>query len=199
LVVLNCTVVKVGAMPLTIKDANGQVIYQTSVTVPQPQVSIATSSGTVLVELDPAVAPVTVDNFLAYVNSGFYSNTLFHRVIPGFMVQGGGYTTGLVKKAGQLAPITLESNKGLSNLRGTIAMARTDVPNSATSEFFINVVDNQFLDYKNAGSPGYAVFGKVVQGLEVPDAIIAQPTHTLNGFNDVPVADVTITSAKQTQ
>jgi peptidyl-prolyl cis-trans isomerase A (cyclophilin A) len=115
------------------------------------------------------------------------------------MVQGGGYTTGLVKKSGQLAPITLESNKGLSNLRGTIAMARTDDPNSATSEFFINVVDNQFLDYKSAASPGYAVFGKVVQGLEVPDAIIAQPTRTLNGFNDVPVTDVTITSIRQTQ
>ena len=199
LVVLNCTVVKVGTMPLTVKDSSGKVIYQTSLTVPQPQVSIASSSGNVVVALDPAVAPVTVDNFLAYVNSGFYSNTLFHRVIPGFMVQGGGYTTGLVKKAGQLAPITLESNKGLSNLRGTLAMARTNEPNSATSEFFINVVDNQFLDYKSAASPGYAVFGKVVQGLEVADAIIAQPTHSFNGFDDVPLTDVTITSIRQTQ
>jgi cyclophilin family peptidyl-prolyl cis-trans isomerase len=182
LVVLNCTVVKVGAMPLTIKDGNGQVIYQTSVTVPKPQ-----------------VAPVTVDNFLGYVNRGFYSNTLFHRVIPGFMVQGGGYTTGLVKKTGQLTPIALESNKGLSNLRGTIAMARTDDPNSATSEFFINVVDNLFLDYKSVASPGYAVFGKVVQGLDVPDAIIQQPTRSISGFADVPVTDVTITSIRQTQ
>lgn len=207
LVTVNCTVVKVGAMPLTVKDGSGKVIYQTSLTVPQPQVTIATtltsssgtSNGAVVVELDPAVAPVTVDNFLGYVNSGFYSNTLFHRVIPGFMVQGGGYTTGLVKKTGQLAPIVLESNKGLSNLRGTIAMARTDDPNSATSEFFINVVDNLFLDYKSAASPGYAVFGKVVQGLEVPDAIILQPTHSISGFANVPVTDVTITSIRQTQ
>jgi cyclophilin family peptidyl-prolyl cis-trans isomerase len=207
LVVLNCTVVKVGPMPLTVKDAGGKVIYQTSLTVPQPQVSIATSfttsngpsTGTVVVELDPTLAPVTVDNFLGYVNRGFYSNTLFHRVIPGFMVQGGGYTTGLVKKTGQLAPIALESNNGLSNLRGTIAMARTNDPNSATSEFFINVVDNLFLDYKNAANPGYAVFGKVVQGLDVPDAIIKQATQTISGFADVPVTDVTITSIKQTQ
>ena len=199
LAVLNCTVVKVGAMPLTVKDGNGQIIHQTSLTVSQPQVNIATSSGNVVVELDPAAAPVTVDNFLAYVNRGFYSNTLFHRVIPGFMVQGGGYTTGLVAKTGQSAPIVLESNKGLSNLRGTIAMARTNDPNSATSEFFINVVDNLFLDYKNAASPGYAVFGKVVQGLEVPDAIVQQPTQSIGGFDDVPVTDVTITAIRQIQ
>ncbi|WP_416235015.1 peptidylprolyl isomerase [Limnohabitans sp.] len=215
LVVLNCTVVKVGAMPLTVKDSSGKVIYQSSLTVPQPQVTIATtitsssgtSNGAVVVELDPAVAPVTVDNFLGYVNRGFYSNTLFHRVIPDFMVQGGGYTTGLVKKTGQLAPIVLESNKGLSNLRGTIAMARLgDDPkdpegsaNSATSEFFINVVDNLFLDYKSTASPGYAVFGKVVKGMDVPDAIIQQTTHSISGFKDVPVTDMTITSIRQTQ
>lgn len=199
LVVVNCKVVKLGAMPFTVKDGSGKVIYQTSFTVPQPQVSIATSKGTVVVELDPVVAPVTVDNFLGYVNRGFYSNTLFHRVIPGFMVQGGGFTKGLVKKTGQLAPIVLESDNGLSNLRGTIAMARTDAPNSATSEFFINVVDNLFLDYKNAASPGYAVFGKVVQGLSVADTIIQQPTHSFQGAADVPITDVTITSIKQTQ
>jgi cyclophilin family peptidyl-prolyl cis-trans isomerase len=199
LAVLNCTVVKVGAMTLTVKDGNGHIIHQTSLTVPQPRVNIATSSGNLVVELDPAAAPVTVDNFLAYVNRGFYSNTLFHRVIPGFMVQGGGYTTGLVAKTGQSAPIALESNKGLSNLRGTIAMARTNDPNSATSEFFINVEDNLFLNYKNAASPGYAVFGKVVQGLEVPDAIVQQPTQSIGGFDDVPVADVTITTIRQIQ
>jgi cyclophilin family peptidyl-prolyl cis-trans isomerase len=199
LVVLNCTVVKVGAMPLTVQDGSGQVIYQTTLTVPQPRVSIATSSGTMVVELDPALAPITVDNFLGYVNRGFYSNTLFHRVIKGFMVQGGGYTTGLVKKTGQLAPIALESDKGLSNLRGTIAMARTDEPNSATSEFFINVVDNLFLDYKKDVNPGYAVFGKVVQGLEVTDTILLQPTQSISGMDDVPVTDVTITSIRQTQ
>jgi cyclophilin family peptidyl-prolyl cis-trans isomerase len=115
------------------------------------------------------------------------------------MIQGGGYTTGLVKKTGQVAAIELESNKGLSNARGTLAMARTNVFNSATSEFFINVVDNTFLDYKNAANPGYAVFGKVVQGMDVVDTIVAQPTGILNGFADVPLTDVVISLALQTQ
>ena len=197
LLVLNCTVVKVGDMALTLKDGNGNVVYQTTVTVPKPQVTLATSSGNVTLELDPAAAPITVTNFLNYVHSGYYTSTLFHRVIAGFMIQGGGYTTGLVKKAGQTAPITLESNNGLSNLRGTIAMARTNDPNSATSEFFINVVNNTFLDYKSAASPGYAVFGTVLQGLDVVDAINAQATGSVNGFADVPLTDVTITSATQ--
>ena len=105
----------------------------------------------------------------------------------------------MVKKTGQLAPIALESDKGLSNLRGTIAMARTDEPNSATSEFFINVVDNLSLDFKKDANLGYAVFGKVVQGLDVPDAIVLQPTQSISGMNDVPVTDVTITSIRQIQ
>jgi peptidylprolyl isomerase/peptidyl-prolyl cis-trans isomerase A (cyclophilin A) len=115
------------------------------------------------------------------------------------MIQGGGYTTGLVKKAGQQAPIELESNKGLSNLRGTLAMARTNVFNSATSEFFINVVNNTFLDYKNAANPGYAVFGKVLQGMDIVDTIVAQPTGVLNSFADVPLTDVVINLALQSQ
>lgn len=197
LLVLNCTVVKVGDMPITLKDGNGNVVYQTTVTVPKPQVTISTSGGDVTLELDPTAAPLTVNNFLSYVHNGYYSNTLFHRVIAGFMVQGGGYTTGLVKKAGQTAPIVLESNNGLSNLRGTIAMARTNDPNSATSEFFINVVNNTFLDYKSAASPGYAVFGTVLQGMDVADTIAAQPTGAVNGFADVPLTDVTIKSVSQ--
>lgn len=197
LLVLNCTVVKVGDMALTLKDGSGNVVYQTTVTVPKPQVTIATSSGNVTLELDPVAAPITVNNFLSYLHSGYYANTLFHRVIAGFMVQGGGYTAGLVKKTGQSAAITLESNKGLSNLRGTIAMARTNVPDSATSEFFINVVDNTFLDYTSAASPGYAVFGAVLQGMDVVDAIAAQATGTVNGFADVPLTDVTITYVSQ--
>jgi peptidyl-prolyl cis-trans isomerase A (cyclophilin A) len=131
------------------------------------------------------------------VHNGYYTNTLFHRVIAGFVIQGGGYTAGRVKKPGQTAPIAIESNNGLSNLRGTIAMARTSDPNSATSEFFINVVNNTVLDYQNAASPGYAVFGTVLQGLDVMDAIAAQPTGLVNGFADVPLTDVTITSATQ--
>jgi cyclophilin family peptidyl-prolyl cis-trans isomerase len=197
LLVLNCTVVKLGDMAFTLKDANGNVAYQTTLTVPKPQVTLATSSGNVTLELDPTAAPITVTNFLNYVHSGYYTSTLFHRVIAGFVVQGGGYTTGPVKKAGQSAPITLESNNGLSNVRGTIAMARTSDPNSATSEFFINVVNNTFLDYTNAASPGYAVFGTVLQGMDVVDAIAKQATGPINGFSDVPLTDVTITSASQ--
>ena len=194
--VLNCLVTVVGDLPLTIKSATGEVIYTTTLSVPKPQVSIITNKGSFTLELDLATAPISVKNFLAYVRAGYYSNTLFHRVIPGFVAQAGGYTTGLVKRAG-LAPIVLESNKGLSNLRGTVAMARTNVANSATSEFFINLVDNTFLDYRNEGSPGYAVFGKVTQGQEVVDAIGAKETGVLNGFADVPLEEITITLALQ--
>jgi cyclophilin family peptidyl-prolyl cis-trans isomerase len=197
--VLNCGVKVVGDLPLTIKAEDGSVIYTTTLTVPKPQVTLFTSKGTIVLELDPTTAPISSNNYLSYVSKGFYTSTLFHRVISGFMIQGGGYTTGLVKKAGQSAAIELESNKGLSNLRGTLAMARTNVFNSATSEFFINVVDNTFLDYKNAGNPGYAVFGKVVQGMDVVDAIVAEPTGVLNGFADVPLADVVIKLVLQTQ
>jgi cyclophilin family peptidyl-prolyl cis-trans isomerase len=197
--VLNCGVKVVGDLPLTIKAEDGSVIYTTTLTVPKPQVSLFTTKGTVVLELDHSTAPISTNNYLSYVNKGFYTSTLFHRVISGFMIQGGGYTTGLVKKAGQSAPIELESNKGLSNARGTLAMARTNMFNSATSEFFINVVDNTFLDYKNAANPGYAVFGKVLQGMDVVDAIVAQSTGVLNGFADVPLTDMVISLALQTQ
>ncbi len=197
--VLNCVVKLVGDVPLTFKAEDGSVIYTTTLTVPKPQVTLFTTKGTVVMELDPSTAPISSNNYLSYVSKGFYTSTLFHRVISGFMIQGGGYTTGMVKKTGQAAAIELESNKGLSNLRGTLAMARTDVFNSATSEFFINVVDNTFLDYKTEASPGYAVFGKVVQGMDVVDAIVAQPTGVTNGFADVPLTDVVISLALQTQ
>jgi peptidyl-prolyl cis-trans isomerase A (cyclophilin A) len=189
----------VGDLPLTIKSEDGTVIYTTKLSVPKPQVTLFTIKGVVVLELDPLTAPISSNNYLSYVGKGYYSSTLFHRVIPGFMIQGGGYTTGMVKKEGQLAPIELESNKGLSNVRGTLAMARTNVFNSATSEFFINVADNTFLDYKNAANPGYAVFGTVVQGMDVVDAIISEPTAVKNGFADVPVTDIVISLALQTQ
>ena len=197
--VINCTVTSTGEQPLSILGTNGQMLYSGKLTVPQPQVVMVTSQGSVTLELDPAVAPVSVNNFLAYVSNGYYRNTLFHRVIPGFVAQGGGYTTGLVKKPGQLAPIVLESNKGLLNTRSSLAMARTNVPNSATSEFYVNLADNPSLDYKNANNPGYAVFGKVVKGMDVIDKIAALPTATLNNFADVPVTDVTIQLMVQTQ
>ena len=194
--VLNCKVAQVGDWPLVLKSAEGKVIHSSTLNVPQPEVTFFTSAGNITMELNPAVAPITVINFLSYVNTGYYRSTLFHRVIPGFMIQGGGYTTGLVKRAG-LAPIVLESNKGLSNLRGTVAMARTNVADSATTEFFINLVDNTFLDYRNAASPGYAVFGKVTQGQDVVDAIGVKQTGVLNGFIDVPLEEITITLALQ--
>ncbi len=199
LLVLNCIPKTVGDIPLTLKTAAGEVVYTTTVTVPKPQVTLVTSKGAITLELDPAKAPISTNNFLSYVGSGFYKDTLFHRVIAGFVVQGGGYTTDMLKRTASVGPIELESNKGLSNLRGTLAMARTNVPNSATSEFFINLVDNLSLDYKNAANPGYAVFGKVVQGMEVADAIAAQATGVRFGFADVPLEDITITLAVQSR
>jgi cyclophilin family peptidyl-prolyl cis-trans isomerase len=190
---------KTGDFALAIKTPEGQTIYTSTVSVPMPQVSLFTSKGNITLELDPLAAPLSVNNFLNYVNKGFYRGTLFHRVIPNFVVQGGGYTTGMVKKSGQASPIELESNKGLSNLRGSLAMARTYLPNSATSEFYINLKDNVSLDYKNAANPGYAVFGKVIQGLEVVDAMALEPTGVVGSFSDVPLTDITLSLALQTQ
>jgi peptidyl-prolyl cis-trans isomerase A (cyclophilin A) len=197
--VLNCVVAKTGDFSLVVQTAEGAAIYSTTLNVPRPQVLLITAKGSITVELDPTLAPVSTNNFLSYVNKGFYRDTLFHRVIPKFVVQGGGYTTGMVKKTEQSAPIELESNKGLSNVRGSLAMARTNLPNSATSEFYINLVDNLSLDYKNAANPGYAVFGKVVQGMDVADAIAAEPTGVIAGFSDVPLADIALSLALQTK
>ena len=197
LAVLNCTVTATGVQPLSITGTSGKALYAGTITVPQPQVQLVTSQGTVVVELDPAAAPVSVNNFLSYANGGFYTNTLFHRVIASFVVQGGGYTQGLVRRAGQLAPIVLESNNGLLNNRGTLAMARTSAPNTATSEFYFNLVDNPGLDYSSPASPGFAVFGRVVNGLDVIDRIATLPTATVNAFANVPVTDVTLLAALQ--
>jgi peptidyl-prolyl cis-trans isomerase A (cyclophilin A) len=155
------------------------------------KVRIATSEGDIVVELDAAKAPKTVDNFLQYVKAGHYSGTVFHRVIPNFMIQGGGMTADLKEKPTR-PPIALESRTGLANQRGTIAMARTNDPNSATAQFFINVKDNDFLNQPQArDGNGYAVFGKVVQGMDVVDKIRVVPT----GPGDVPVKPVTINKA----
>jgi len=161
-----------------------------------PQVTLKTSLGNIVVELYPNAAPVTVANHLAYVSSGFFDDLLFHRVVPGFVVQGGGFASGLVQKAPPYAPITLESDNGLSNDRGTLGMARTSAADSATSQFYFNLVNNVSLNYVNASSPGYAVFGKVLTGLSVVDAIAAVPT---SGPNNVPVTDVKILEADQTR
>ena len=156
------------------------------------QVKVDTNMGAFVIELNAKAAPKTVENFLAYVKSGFYKNTLFHRVIPNFMIQGGGFVMGMEEKDTR-APIALESRNGLSNVRGTIAMARTNDPNSATSQFFIFFRDNRFLDANQAqDGNGYAVFGKVVSGMSTVDAIARVKTHSVGYYDDVPIRDVVI-------
>lgn len=158
----------------------------------QQKVRLQTSMGDVVLELDASKAPKTVDNFLQYVKAGHYDGTVFHRVIPNFMVQGGGFTADMVQKPTRAA-IPLESRNGLANTRGTVAMARTSVPDSATAQFFINVVDNLPLDSYGGG---YAVFGKVVQGMDVVDRIKAVPTADRGpAFANLPVTDVVIRKA----
>ena len=162
-----------------------------------PQVVIDTTLGSLTFELDAEKAPITVENFLAYVSSGHYDNTIFHRVIDGFMIQGGGFSADMKQKKTN-APIKNEADNGLQNKRGTVAMARTQVVDSATSQFFINVADNSFLDHKgkDAASYGYAVFGKVVEGEETVDAIRKVATGTKGFHQDVPKEPVVINSAR---
>ncbi|MDE2615271.1 MAG: peptidyl-prolyl cis-trans isomerase [Burkholderiales bacterium] len=158
-------------------------------------VRLATSEGDIVLELDRAKAPKTVDNFVQYVKSGHYDGTIFHRVIPGFMIQGGGMKPDLSEKPTR-APIPLESRNGLANVRGSVAMARTMVPDSATAQFFVNLADNAFLDQPNArDGNGYAVFGKVVAGMDVVDKIAAQPTQTKAMHQNVPAQPVIIKHA----
>jgi peptidyl-prolyl cis-trans isomerase A (cyclophilin A) len=159
-----------------------------------PSVLFKTSDGDIRVELYPEKAPKTVANFLDYVKAGQYNGTIFHRVIPGFMIQGGGYTTSFSEKPTR-APIPLESRNGLKNTAGALAMARTSDPNSATAQFFINTVDNANLDYPNPDGNGYAVFGKVTSGMDVVKKIEATPTTTRGPMGDVPQQPVVIQSA----
>jgi len=159
------------------------------------KVRLATSLGDIVVELDAEKAPKTVDNFLQYVKAGHYDGTIFHRVIENFMIQGGGMKPDMSEKATR-APVPLESRSGLSNVRGTLAMARTMDPNSATAQFFINVKDNAFLDQPNArDGNGYAVFGKVVAGMDVVDKIKVVPVADKGGHQNVPTTPVTIKKA----
>ncbi len=160
-----------------------------------PMVKLHTSKGIITLQLDAEKAPVTVKNFLDYVNSGFYSNTIFHRVIGSFMIQGGGFEPGMKQKKTN-APIKNEAANGLKNDAYTVAMARTGDPNSATAQFFINVKDNGFLDYPGQDGWGYCVFGKVVEGKDVVDAIRNVKTGNRMGFQDVPQEDVIITRAE---
>lgn len=159
------------------------------------KVKLETTKGDIIIELDGKAAPVTVHNFLQYVNEESYDGAIFHRVIKDFMIQGGGYGADMVRKKTR-KPIINEASNGLKNLRGTVAMARTQSPDSATSQFFINHKDNHFLDYVKDRNPGYAVFGKVVDGMDVVDSIAAVKTTVRNGMRDVPLEPIVIESAK---
>jgi peptidyl-prolyl cis-trans isomerase A (cyclophilin A)/peptidyl-prolyl cis-trans isomerase B (cyclophilin B) len=159
-------------------------------------IKFETSHGAFSVEVDEKSAPISAKNFLRYVDEGFYDGTIFHRVIPGFMIQGGGFTADMEQKRGH-APIQNEAANGLRNQRGTLAMARTNDLHSATSQFFVNLVDNDFLDHKT-GNFGYAVFGRVVEGFDVIDKIAKVKTGRRHGHDDVPAESVTVTSARRT-
>lgn len=159
-----------------------------------PRVLLTTSAGNIELELNSQKAPISVNNFLDYVKSGFYNNTTFHRVIPGFMIQGGGFTEDMNQKQPN-PPIKNEADNGLRNTRGTIAMARTADKDSATSQFFINVADNAFLDHGQRDF-GYAVFGNVIKGMDIAEKISQVPTHNVGPFQNVPSKPIVILSAK---
>jgi cyclophilin family peptidyl-prolyl cis-trans isomerase len=171
-----------------------------SPTAAKPRVALDTSMGRIVIELEPGAAPKTVENFLAYVDTGHYDGTIFHRVIPGFMIQGGGFTADMSQKPTR-AGIQNEADNGLKNTRGTVAMARTGDPHSASAQFFVNSVDNDFLNHtaKTPQGWGYTVFGRVVEGLEVVDKISGVATGNRGPFQNVPTAPVTITKASRVQ
>jgi peptidyl-prolyl cis-trans isomerase A (cyclophilin A) len=199
-----CRVDGVGTVTAAINDAQGTELGRLRVNIPMPQVSITVAqgsrSGTFVVELDPAAAPVTALNFIRYVNASFYRDTIFHRVLANQIVQGGQYDAELSLRPALFDPIKLESDNGLKNLRGTIAMARTQVPDSATAQFYINVIDNPAFDRQGAEFPGYAVFGRVVSGLDVVDEIAAVPVATVsNEFPALPLENVVMTAVVQTR
>ena len=170
------------------------LLLSTNAIAANPQVEIKTNMGNIVLELYPDKAPKTVENFLQYVKDGFFKGTIFHRVIPGFMIQGGGFSADFAQKQTR-APIQNEAGNGLKNDTGTIAMARTSDPHSATAQFFINVKDNDFLDF-TPGNPGYAVFGKVSKGMDVVNKIEAVQTGNRGGHQNVPVKPIVIEDAK---
>ncbi|MBI3154578.1 MAG: peptidylprolyl isomerase [Burkholderiales bacterium] len=199
-----CAVEGVGALTLRMRDAQGQELGRIQVAVPAPRVAFSVSqtsrSGSFTVELDPVAAPVTALNFIRYVNAGFYTGTIFHRVLPERIAQGGQYGSDKALRAALFSPIALESDNGLKNLRGTIAMARTSEPDSATAQFYINLIDNPGFDRVSDTLPGYAVFGRVVEGLEVVDQIGSVPVLTFSSeFPSLPVDDVLMTLVTQTR
>lgn len=184
--------------PVLIYAAAVLTVTSSALAADHPRVVLDTSKGKIVLELDADKAPRTVTNFLTYVDAGFYDGTIFHRVIPGFMIQGGGFTAEMQQKQTR-APIQNEADNGLQNGRGTIAMARTPDPNSATAQFFINTVDNDFLNHKSKSPQGwgYAVFGRVVEGIDVVDEISRVKTVSRGMHRDIPVEPVVIVSAKR--
>jgi peptidyl-prolyl cis-trans isomerase A (cyclophilin A) len=197
---VTCNITAAGPSAVTIeaKLADGTVLMAKAMDVPAPQVTLTTNLGNMVVELDTAATPLTANNFLQYVNDQFYNNTIIHRIVTSgiFVAQGGWLTPTPEVKAGLRAPIALEVGKGLSNVRGTIAMARTSALNSATSQFYLNLSDNVALDTTNGG---YAVFGKLVSGMPLLDVLASTPTSTQFGLNDFPAQSVLVQSAAQTR
>ncbi len=194
----------VGSVEAIVLGADGVELGRVHVNVPVPQVTFnvaqGSQAGSFVVELDPVAAPITALNFIRYVNSSFYTGTIFHRVLPARVVQGGQYGSDKVLKTALFDPIALESNNGLKNLRGTIAMARTSEPDSATAQFYINLIDNAGFDRVDDGQPGYAVFGRVVEGLDAVDKIGAVPVSTVSSdFPSLPIDDVVMTLVTQTR
>ena len=194
---LTCTPSAVGTAMMVAKSIDGVQMLIKNFEVPNPQVKISTNFGDLTVELYPASAPITVNNYLNYVTAKFYSNTLMHRIIPQFVVQGGWLTTSVAEQTGAGNPIVLESNNGLKNTRGSIAMARTSAPNSASTQFYFNLVDNTKLDYQSESSPGYAVFGQILEGLNVIDIMAQISTSTLYGLANFPTSNVIVKSIVQ--
>lgn len=197
--VLTCTPSASGAVQLSFLPVGNTTPFVSSQTIPLPQVTMRTNTGDLVFELFPNNAPATVDNFLQYVSDNFYTGLIFHRVVNNFVIQGGGFNSNL-QAATTRAPIRLESGNGLSNVRGTLAMARTPDPASATSQFYINTVDNsRTLDATSPGVNGFAVFGRVVTGLNIVDQISTVPTRTVGALDNVPTTPIVITSVSQTQ
>lgn len=199
-----CQVNGAGTLNASVQTANGLELGRVRLDVPVPRVSFTVAqgsrSGSFVVELDPVAAPVTALNFIRYVNAGFYSGTIFHRVLPARIAQGGQYLADKSLREALFDPIVLESANGLKNLRGTIAMARTIEPDSATAQFYLNLIDNPSFDRQSDDQPGYAVFGHVVSGIEIVDEIANVQVVTFsNEFPSLPAADVVMTSVVQTR
>ena len=196
---VSCTPNVVGLGQITPTSMEGVIMVAKTFEIPNPQIKMSTNFGDMTVELNALAAPLTVNNYLKYVNANFYTNTIFHRLIPQFVAQGGWLSLGVTEQVGAGAPIALESNNGLKNTWGSIGMARTSAPNSATTQFYFNLTDNPKLDYQSETAPGYAVFGRIIEGLGVLDVMAQISTSTLYGLENFPTSNVVIKSVVQTK